>query len=184
MRAALARDPAATDALLERLVCVPRMLAARNRKLGRPLGPAELEDLAQDTLLALWRKLERYNGSAALESWVYSFCFLELMKRLRRERNAPHPLAESLEGSPLEPHAPAQVAAVEQEHVLAALEGLEPDEAEILRLKHFDDLTFEEIGAALGLSPNTAKTRYYRGLRKLRQRLGGTGGEEGERKLG
>ena len=34
-------------------------------------------------------------------------------------------------------------------------------------MKHFEELTFPEIGKRIGMPANTAKTRYYRGLAKL-----------------
>ena len=45
-------------------------------------------------------------------------------------------------------------------------------------LKHFEELTFESIGHYLGLSENTAKTRYYRGLRRMQGLLRATRAEE------
>jgi DNA-directed RNA polymerase specialized sigma24 family protein len=38
-------------------------------------------------------------------------------------------------------------------------------------MKHFEQLTFDRIAELIGCSPNTAKTRYYRALEKLRQDL-------------
>jgi RNA polymerase sigma-70 factor (ECF subfamily) len=52
-----------------------------------------------------------------------------------------------------------------------ALARLDPLEADVIRLKHFDDLTFETISALRGISANTAKTRYYRGIRNLHHGL-------------
>jgi NAD(P)-dependent dehydrogenase (short-subunit alcohol dehydrogenase family) len=53
-------------------------------------------------------------------------------------------------------------------------------EADVIRMKHFEDLTFEEIGTRLGNSINTVKTRYYRGISRLLDRLGSSfrGGAE------
>ena len=72
---------------------------------------------------------------------------------------------------------------IDLEPVYAGLESLEEDEAAVVRLKHFEDLTFERLAEVLGIPTNTAKTRYYRGMRKLRRRLAErtrTSGSEGE----
>jgi len=45
------------------------------------------------------------------------------------------------------------------------------EEAQVIRLKHFEGRTFIEIGRSLGISPNTAKARYYRGINELRPLL-------------
>jgi len=51
-------------------------------------------------------------------------------------------------------------------------------EARVIRLKHLESLTFEELSARLDLPANTAKTYYYRGLARLRAML-----EESEEEL-
>ena len=52
-----------------------------------------------------------------------------------------------------------------------ALALLGPPEEAVVRLKHYDDLSFVEIGRLLEIPVNTVKSRYYRGLRWLRARL-------------
>lgn len=171
VREALAGKRESVRAFLARMQCVPRMLAAQNEKLGRPLSDDELEDVVQETLVAIWRKLPRFDERAALETWVYPFCFFEFMRRLRTKRTLPRLFADVAEGTH-EPVAPEEFSLLECEHVLAGLESLEPELAAVLRLKHLEELTFEEIGRRLAISPNTAKTRHYRGLEKLRAMLG------------
>ncbi len=52
-----------------------------------------------------------------------------------------------------------------------ALRELPPDQRAVIHLKLWEGLTFEAIADTLGLSPNTAASRYRYGLDKLRQRL-------------
>ena len=156
----------AMDVLVDRLRCVPRILAARNARIGSPLGGHELEDLSQDTLCVVWRKLGEYNGSARLETWVFRFCFLELLKRLRDRRNTPRPTAD-LEVSQ-EWASSSSAGSIDFDDIHQGLARIEPDEAEVVRLKHFEGLTLREVGERLGQSENTIKGRYYRGIRKLR----------------
>lgn len=171
VRGALRGRRADERELLERLRCVPRMVARQHERLGRPLGRDEEQDVVQDALVAIWRKLERFDGRVALETWIYPFCVFELLRRLRARHGLPRLLADDLAGSALEPIAPAQPSHLDFEPVLAELDGLPPELSAILRLKHFEDMTFEEVGIRLDLSPNTAKTRYYRGLEALRNKL-------------
>ena len=51
------------------------------------------------------------------------------------------------------------------------IERIDPRDAEVIQLKHFRHLSFDEIGETLGISPNTAKSRYYRALVRLREML-------------
>ena len=85
MAAVLRGVPGSLDQLVGRMECVPRFLASLNGRLGRPLGTHDLADLAQDTLVVIWEKLETFEGRATLESWTYRFCYLELMNSVRRK---------------------------------------------------------------------------------------------------
>lgn len=172
VRRTLAGDPRAEERFVRRMRCVPRMVAAKNARLGRPLGAEEVEDVAQEAMTAIWRKLENFDGRGPLEVWVYRFCFFELLRKLRNRRGLPGSLEEV--GTDREPLAPEIHQAVDHEHVHESLERLDDDVAVILRLKHFEDLTFEALSSRLGISPNTAKARYYRGLRQLKRWLAKT----------
>ena len=169
---ALAGRQDAIRAFLERMRCVPRMLTARNRQFGRPLADDELEDVVQDTLTALWKKLPSYDGRAALETWAHQFCYFEFMMRVRRSSQAAV-LFEDLPQTLIDPRA-EPVSPIDVEQLLKSLDRVDANEAEVLRLRHFDDLTFDEAAERLRISPNTAKSRYYRGLRKLRELIGKT----------
>lgn len=172
MERVLAGAAGALDTLVARMECVPRFLGSLNARLGRPLGPHDLADLTQDTLIVIWEKLGTFEGRATLESWTYRFCYLELMNFVRRKGRRARVAAASLDaqgrGDPeVEPgHAPSDF-----EHVERSLAELPHDEEEVIRLKHFEGLVFVEIATRLGASPNTVKTRYYRGMGRLRALL-------------
>ena len=185
---ALAGAPEARARIAERLACVHGILAARNAAFGRQLAKDELEDLAQDTLAVLWKKLPSFAGRASLETWCWRFCTLELMNALRKksrrprtwtdlelepgERASPADLAQSPAGSPSGEHGSASDAGAELGATLKLLRHLSAREAQVIRLRHVDQLaTMDEIAAALGISASSVKTHYYRGLEKLRTLL-------------
>src|SRR5262245_50605321 len=85
-RSAAKNEQPAVDQFFARMRCVPAILAAKNRRLGSPLTDEELNDLAQDTLALLWRKLGTFAGLARLETWAFRFCVLELMNALRKKK--------------------------------------------------------------------------------------------------
>jgi RNA polymerase sigma-70 factor, ECF subfamily len=58
-----------------------------------------------------------------------------------------------------------------RDELSAALAELPEDQRAVVHLKLWEGLTFEEIAAALEISPNTAASRYRYGLDKLRDRL-------------
>ena len=55
------------------------------------------------------------------------------------------------------------------QQITAALAGLPQDQRQVVELKFFQHFTFDDIAGQLGISPNTAKTRLYAALRKLKQ---------------
>jgi RNA polymerase sigma-70 factor (ECF subfamily) len=57
-----------------------------------------------------------------------------------------------------------------------ALESMDPIDREILVLRHFDELSNNEVAALLGLQKAAASNRYVRALRRLREILAGTEG--------
>jgi RNA polymerase sigma-70 factor (ECF subfamily) len=151
--------------LAQRLVCVSRMLAALNSRWGRPLGAHDLEDLTQDVLIAVWRGLPSFAGLSSLESWIFRSCHRALFARLHRDRQG----RATGDSGALEnlAHASPQV----HDDVYRALEAIEPRARQVIELKHFDGLTFEEIGAKLSTSPNTIKSVYYRTIADLKLAL-------------
>src|SRR5262245_15829783 len=177
VRSVLAGQRAELPRLADRLTCLARLLQLLDRRHGHALGPEELADLAQDVLVLVWRKLSEYEGLAPLEGWTYGICLFEYRNALRRKRRlaeearviAARSGARALEERDPDPWA--------FEEVHEALRRIGREEARVIRLKHFEGRTFEEIGVALGQSPNTVKARYYRGLEELRPLMEAGGGD-------
>ncbi|MCE9592662.1 MAG: sigma-70 family RNA polymerase sigma factor [Planctomycetes bacterium] len=171
-------EPASVDVFVGRMACVPLILAAQNARLGRPLGPSDLSDAAQEALTQIWQRLESFEGRSTLETWVYRFCTNTFMNAVRKHRRARRG-EELAEEQPDPHHVDAESRYTRFDHLYRGLARLSADERACVRLKHFEDRTFDEIGAFLRISPNTAKTQYYRGLRRLHEILGS---EEGDPK--
>ncbi|MEZ5965483.1 MAG: sigma-70 family RNA polymerase sigma factor [Planctomycetota bacterium] len=159
------------DRFEDKLARVPGMLAACNARRGHPLSPEELRELAQEVLLVVLRRLPAYKPVSPLESWLFGICALELRAHLRaraRRGRLEVPLDEDV-GDDLSVQDLAKPTAwADAEALLMRIGG---NEADVIRLKLFEDLTFREIGMRLDISDNTAKTLFYRGLAHLRRRL-------------
>jgi RNA polymerase sigma-70 factor (ECF subfamily) len=166
VRKVCAGDPVAVDALLSRLRCVRRFIVAKNRQLGGRLRPDEIDDAVQETLFAVWRKLPEFRGWGSFEAWVYRFSYLELLSRFRKHHRRPQPVEEI---EVVDEDAPEPSQALENEHLYVMLDKVGSPASDIIRLKHLEELSFDEIGVRMGTSPNTAKTRYYRGMQRLRE---------------
>jgi len=171
--AALAGSLPARQRFSQVMTCVPRILAVKNLRLGGVLSTAELEDLSQETVLTVWRKLETYRGAAALTTWTYRFCHLGLLAFLRkRASRAPNVEYEESESAPVISDA------MRFDHVYRALDRVDSEDAEVIRMKHFDSLSFDQIAERKSMPASTVKTNYYRALKRLRDILGPDGPEE------
>lgn len=160
----MAGNAAARRTFTERMGCVPRFLAAKNANLRRPLTKEDLEDLSQVTLLSIWKRLESYQGISSLESWAYRFCHLSLCNHLRTQGRRPTHVTEATDGMVGDAPEPT----LDHEKIYGAIDQVGAGEARVIRLKHFEQLTFDEIGERLRIPSGTAKTRYYSALERLR----------------
>lgn len=169
MRRVQAREPEAVDELGRRLHTLPRRLRAWNARLPRPLDEPEFLDRIQDATYHLLRRLGTFDGRASIETWAYRFCTNHLLDGVRYQRRRPASLTDetSLAEERVDPVNDHELDGdVDLE---SALQVLGDQERRIVHLKHYGGHTFEEIGTQLGISPNTVKTRYYRGMVKLRE---------------
>ncbi|MBL8897300.1 MAG: RNA polymerase sigma factor [Planctomycetes bacterium] len=159
------------DLLVERMRCVPRFLALRNRRSGGLLSLEDLRDLTQEVLGIAWQKLAEYRGDATLETWLFAISahvFLNAARRSTRRKRSTV-AGEDLLGREAVAHdAPPE----DYAHVHACLAELPEHDAKIVRARAFEGLEFAEIAAATGHSLPALKARYYRALQALRGCLG------------
>lgn len=167
----LAGDDKARDAVLVRLECVPRILKSLNRRLEVPLQLSDLDDAAQETLITVWNRLPDFAGRAQLESWVYRFCFLTLMNHMRRSRKRRDSERSLVESTLPGVESRAEQGLLECEAVEFGFNQLGPEEADAVRLRYYEELSFREMAERLGVSPNTAKSHLRRGLDRFRSLL-------------
>ena len=162
------------------------------RTLTRLTGAgAQVEDLAQEVFLRLYRALPEFRGEAALSTYLYRIVVnvaQDEWKRRRRERSviaAAPAMAEeddagwieSFGGDELTEHARNPEQRMEdaevQAAVEAAMEGLPEMERAVLVLYHQEECSYEGIAAALGMPINTVRTHLHRGRKRLSEALRG-----------
>lgn len=132
---------------------------------------ADAEDVVQEAFVRYWRHQRHLPGEPmALMVTSVRRAALDLARRegrrSAREENCTEPALEGavLFETPIEGE--ERRAAIED-----ALRRLPAEQREILVLKIWGELTFEQISRELSISPNTAASRYRYGLAALRQQL-------------
>ncbi len=164
-RVAERADPAAFRELYE--AYGPRVKAYMMRK-GADAGTAE--DLAQETLLTVWRKAALYaDDKGSMTTWVFTIARNLRIDRLRRE--VPwQELPEWKLAEPSEETLPDQALAEKQQQaqLQAALAGLPPDQQEVVSLAYLEGLSHSEIATRLAVPLGTVKSRMRIAYQKVR----------------
>lgn len=150
------------------------VLALTRSLLG---DPAEGEDVAQETFMAAYQRLEQLREPRSFAAWLYKIarnrCRRQLETRLRRPRlfSLESDAAGEAMDSGAERGAGSGVADDQRGSVLEALDNLPEEYALVLRLRHIEDLGLEAIAGLCGLSVSGVNTRLYRGRKMLREKL-------------
>jgi len=146
----------------------------------------DAEEVAQDVLLKVYRKIDAFRGDAALSSWIYRITFNTAMSRLRTGRAAR--VADKQKGDPAaagehvnrQPQEPADWSSLADDHVLRgemrqrlieALTHLPTVYRVPVILRDIQGLSTEEASAVLRVKPQTLKSRLHRGRLILREHL-------------
>jgi RNA polymerase sigma-70 factor (ECF subfamily) len=140
----------------------------------------DARDAAQETFVAAYRNLQNFRGEAKVSSWLHRIAVNQCITRRRRARvRAETAMDEAVESagesflSTGEHASPARTAEARErtEAVRRAVSALTPELREVVLLKEFEGLTFQEIAEALQIPLSTVKSRLYTALRQLRMRL-------------
>ena len=142
----------------------------------RLVGPNEdVRDLCQETFLKAYRGLGSFKKEARFSSWLYQIAVNACRDRQRRRRGRTLVSLDELDASDVRLPVASAIEVVEGRDLsrllAAAVEALPAEQREVIVLKEYEGLTFLEIADALDLPISTVKTRLYRGLGQLRQRL-------------
>ncbi len=138
----------------------------------------EAEDITQDTFFKAWKSLAKFDATkASFKTWIMQIARNTAVDFLRKKKHVPFSSFENAEGeNVLEESLVSDLPGAEEEffkteratHVQKAIQELSLQHREILLFYLENDMTFTEIGAALGVPPNSAKSRYRRALLALK----------------
>jgi len=136
----------------------------------RMLGdPADAEDAAQETFLKAYQKLKSYDPLRSFPTWLLSIAAHHCIDQLRRRRfrlTSLDTVRRRPTGQDSQPERLAE-RAQSQQALQAELARLGAYERAAVVMRYWYDLSYEEIGQALGLSVSAVKSRLHRARREL-----------------
>lgn len=139
-------------------------------------NPADARDVMQEVFLGVYRSLHRFRGDAQFSSWLFRIAHNKAVDLLRRQRTVAisdvlpegyDTVSDDARPGPLDEALSDELS----ERILVLLQSLPAAQRMVVELKLYQSLTFEEIAEMEAISSNTAKTRFYTALRRLRRTL-------------
>ncbi len=151
--------------------------------------PELARDLAQETFLRAYDRLSSFRGGAAVGTWLYSIALNQVRSEMRKRSalkygspvslDAPSGGGAQGDGPRFDPPgtAPgaAELVATKEDCALLVDEvaRLDPEHREVIVLREFQDLPYDEIAEALDVPVGTVRSRLHRARGELRERLRG-----------
>lgn len=156
-----AGDGKAFDALFRRFV--PRLV----RFLVPYVGAAQAHDVAQVTFVKMHENRHRYRAGAPVASWLFTIAKNSALDHLRSA-----PRRREVGGVEVDVAQDAVARDVWQDQrVKQAVDGLPPDQREVVLLHWFGGLGLDEVARVVGASHGAVRVRAHRAYEKLREVL-------------
>jgi RNA polymerase sigma-70 factor (ECF subfamily) len=172
-------EAAAWDALFD------QYYAAAGRfvfQLGSDFTREDAEEICQETFLAMIKNLQTFQGDSQFQTWLFRIAANKARDYRERRQAAKrggtaitlplHPVSGDDEpaldpASPLPGPADILILQEKSSEVHQALDRLEASCREIIELRYFGDLSYEEISGTLQLNPKTVSSRLSKCLDRL-----------------
>jgi len=171
---AISRDPEAFGEIVKRWE--RKIFALCFGMLGRE---DEARDAAQETFVAAYRNLARFRGEAKVSSWLHRIAVNQCLTVKRRVKTRSEEYFDDGTGEEdnvfVAPAHRSPARATEQIERLTivrnAVNSLPVDLRQVVVMKEFEEMTFQEISNTLELPLSTVKSRLYTALRQLKMKL-------------
>jgi RNA polymerase sigma factor (sigma-70 family) len=135
--------------------------------------PETVEEVLNDTLMAVWRRPDAYSGASKLSTWIFAIAYRKALKARARldepveDRDAE--LRPSDEASAEQQLGHSQVRAV----LIEAMDTLSVDHRTVVDLTYFHEIGYKDIAEIMACPVDTVKTRMFHARRNLKTALAG-----------
>ena len=171
---AVSRDPDAFGEIVKRWE--RKIFALCFGMLGRE---DDARDAAQETFIAAYRNIGNFRGEAKVSSWLHRIAVNQCLTTKRRARTRSEEFLDEDGGesdrvfvAPAH-RSPANATEASERLIIVrqAVSSLPSDLRQVIVMKEFEEMTFQEISETLELPLSTVKSRVYTALRQLRMKL-------------
>ena len=139
----------------------------------------EARDACQEAFIAAYRNLGRFRGEAKVSSWLHRIAVNQCLTTKRRQKTRAEDFLDTDDGSEERAfiaaphHSPGKIAEAGERRsvVRQAVKALPADLREVIVMKEFEEMTFQEISDTLDIPLSTVKSRLYTALKQLRMKL-------------
>jgi RNA polymerase sigma-70 factor (ECF subfamily) len=171
---AVSQDPEAFGEIVKRWE--RKIFALCFGMLGRE---DDARDAVQETFIAAYRNLANFRGEAKVSSWLHRIAVNQCLTVKRRAKTRSEEFLGDEDGSedrvfiaPLHNSPSRQAEQVERlKLVRTAVGSLPTDLRQVIVMKEFEDMTFQEISETLEIPLSTVKSRVYTALKQLKMKL-------------
>lgn len=142
----------------------------------------EAEDISQEVFIKIFRSIEKFKKDAKMSTWIYQITVNTCIDALRKKKAKP--AIQIDEGKPVEYWAEDSIlsakigspescaeASLLQIKIQQALHKISDKERAVFIMRHYNELTINEIADVMKISSGTVKSFLFRGLQKLRKEL-------------
>lgn len=139
----------------------------------------EARDAAQEAFIAAYRNLSNFRGEAKVSSWLHRIAINQCLTTKRRAKSRSEDFLDEETNEEervfVAPAHKSPARTTEQNErliiVRQAVTSLPVDLRQVIVMKEFEDMTFQEISETLELPLSTVKSRLYTALKQLRMKL-------------
>ena len=139
----------------------------------------DARDAAQEAFIAAYRNLKNFRGEARVSSWLHRIAVNQCLTTKRRYKSRAEDLLDDEDGSEervfvaAPQYSPSRTAEKAERLTIVrqAVVTLPTELRQVIVMKEFEEMTFQEISETLELPLSTVKSRLYTALKQLKMKL-------------
>ncbi|MDN3642002.1 sigma-70 family RNA polymerase sigma factor [Lutimonas halocynthiae] len=135
----------------------------------------DAEEVAQDSFLKAYEKLNTFKGNAKFSTWLYTIVYRNSITKIRKKKVDTSDIDDYVIDNHSEGDEFPQIEAMkneeQQKYVREAIDKLPEKDALLITLFYMNDSSIEEIEQITGLTQSNIKVKLFRARKKLNQEL-------------